>query len=262
MRSDCKNARKRNRKTITQSIKASFNFAMMKKIILIIQVLISLTGCSIFQKTAKQELTDGYYTRKIENKKMKVYVDVADENIHIYPTIKKENAIIADTTQDYKIYLPVQKALNEKVSLSKASFDIDFLTIPLKLRFPQGFVPPQLNANINGAVFVGYRTDNYTLRYQKNPLLISERRITHFGYSAGLFSGIGNTFMSPTNTNDILLQEYDAITWSKGVACILAINNFTLGLSLGFDNLLDKNRKIWIYEGKPWIGLAFGLNLN
>lgn len=228
----------------------------------IIQALILLTGCSIFQKTAKQELTDGYYTRKTENKKKKVYVDVADENIHIYSAIKKENVFVIDTTQDYKIYFPVQKALSEKVSLAKASFDIDFLTIPLKLRFPQQSVPPQLNANINGAVFIGYRTDNYTLRYQKNPLLISERRITHFGYSAGFFTGIGNTFMSPTNTNDILSQEYDAIAWSKGIAGILAINNFTLGLSIGFDNLLDKNRKFWIYESKPWIGLAFGLNLN
>ena len=39
-------------------------------------------------------------------------------------------------------------------------------------------------------------------------------------------------------------------------------NNITAGLALGFDNLLDKNKKIWIYENKYWIGLTFGLNLN
>jgi hypothetical protein len=50
--------------------------------------------------------------------------------------------------------------------------------------------------------------------------------------------------------------------WSKGVALIMAIGKFTSGLSIGWDNLLDKNNKSWIYEGKPWVGLVFGLNLN
>ena len=84
----------------------------------------------------------------------------------------------------------------------------------------------------------------------------------HFGFSFGVFTGFGNTFMSPTNTNNILQQEYDGIVWSKGVAGILAVNNFTLGLAFGFDNLLDKNHSNWNYKNKPWVGLAFGLNLN
>jgi hypothetical protein len=48
----------------------------------------------------------------------------------------------------------------------------------------------------------------------------------------------------------------------KGIAGIIGINNFTLGLAVGFDNLLDKNKKVWVYQGKPWLGLAFGLNSN
>lgn len=50
--------------------------------------------------------------------------------------------------------------------------------------------------------------------------------------------------------------------WSKGIAGIVAINGFTVGLTFGFDKLLDKNRTVWIYEEKPWFGLAVGLNLN
>lgn len=68
--------------------------------------------------------------------------------------------------------------------------------------------------------------------------------------------------MSPTNTGGRLPDEYDGIVWSKGVATIFAVNNFTLGLAFGFDNLLDENRRIWLYESKPWAGLTFGLNLN
>lgn len=68
--------------------------------------------------------------------------------------------------------------------------------------------------------------------------------------------------VSPTTTNDQTEHEYDGIVWTKGVAGIFAINTFTIGVSLGFDNLLDQNRTVWIYESKPWIGFTFGLNLN
>ncbi|WP_165940196.1 MULTISPECIES: hypothetical protein [Dyadobacter] len=58
------------------------------------------------------------------------------------------------------------------------------------------------------------------------------------------------------------MSEYDGLVWGKGIAGIIGINNFTIGLAIGFDNLLDKNKQVWIYQGKPWLGLAFGLNLN
>lgn len=68
--------------------------------------------------------------------------------------------------------------------------------------------------------------------------------------------------MTPTTTTNFISTEYDGIVWPKGVAGIIAVNNFTVGVSLGFDNLLDRNKQFWIYESKPWFGLAFGLNLN
>lgn len=68
--------------------------------------------------------------------------------------------------------------------------------------------------------------------------------------------------MSPTNTSFAIEEEYDGVIWSKGLAFIFAVNRFTTGFSLGFDSLLDKNKDVWIYQSKPWFGLAFGLNLN
>jgi hypothetical protein len=49
---------------------------------------------------------------------------------------------------------------------------------------------------------------------------------------------------------------------TKGIAGIIGLNNLTAGLAVGWDNLLDRNKKHWIYQGKPWIGFVFGLNLN
>ncbi|MDP1971621.1 hypothetical protein [Sediminibacterium sp.] len=216
-------------------------------------VFITFSSCSTLTKTAKKDFNDGYYYQRIDGKKQFVFIDNEDDIIRIHATKIDQNISIIDT-----IGIEYQKA----TSFNQASFDIDFLTIPLKFRPTQLNVPPQLNTNLNGAVYFGYRNDKYVISYDANPLGKSFRNINHFGFSIGAFTGFGNTFMSPTNTNNILQQEYDGIVWSKGVAGILAVNNFTLGLAIGFDNLLDKNQSIWIYKNKPWLGLAFGLNLN
>jgi hypothetical protein len=235
----------------------------MKNSILVFLILLVFSSCTLFRKTAKQELSDGLYTKKSSSAKARVYVNVSDDAIYLYPTIKQNNACAIDTLRVSEVYLPKVQTI-EKIDfkLSQSSFDVDFFTIPFKLRFAEKAVPPQLNANINGAVYMGYRRDIYKINYRTNLLKTNIRKTNHFGYSLGFFTGFGNTFMSPTNTNNVLQQEYDGIVWGKGIAGIIGINNFTIGLTLGFDNLLDKNKSIWIYESRPWLGLAFGLNLN
>lgn len=100
------------------------------------------------------------------------------------------------------------------------------------------------------------------MNYFINPIGNNNRIINHFGFSIGGFSSLGNTFISPTTTNNAVQQEYDGIVWSKGVAGIFAINNFRLGVALVYENLLDYNNDFWVYESRPWPGLTFGLNLN
>lgn len=140
--------------------------------------------------------------------------------------------------------------------------DIDFLAIPLKYRLANSGVPAQLNTEINASAYFGLRTDRFSIGYEPSPLGIQERVIKHFGFSFGVLTGVGSTLVNPTTTNDQTVQEYDGIVWTKGVAGIFAINTFTIGVSIGFDNLLDQNRTIWIYESKPWLGFTLGLNLN
>ncbi len=222
-----------------------------------------LSSCSVLQKTSKKEFSDGFYVQHIDNKKQKVYIDIVNDTIRIHPTKILDHKRIVDTAAAVCSFQKEMKSIcKQTTSFNKASFDIDFFTIPLKFRPTQSNVPAQLNTTLNAAVYLGFRTDKYVLNYSVNPLRKSERNINHFGFSIGTFTGLGNTFMSPTNTNNILQQEYDGIVWSKGAAGIFALNNFTVGLACGFDNLLDKNSKIWLYESKPWVGLAFGLNLN
>lgn len=236
---------------------------MTKQFLFISALLIALSSCSVVQKTAKKGLSDGFYTQRINGEKQIMYVDVDEETIHIYSCKLVDKIRVVDKIEA-NLLSPkeIKGSLKPTTSFSKSSFDVDFLTIPLKFRPTQSDVPSQLNTNLNGAIYLGLRHDRYVVDNISNPIGRLDQNINHFGFSFGAFAGLGNTFMSPTNTNYILQQEYDGIVWCKGVAGILAVNNFTIGLSLGLDHLLDKNQAIWIYQNKPWLGLAFGLNLN
>jgi hypothetical protein len=227
--------------------------------ILICAVFIS--SCAIFKPSPKTAFVNGIYKQSTHDTTQKVYVEIDDDSLYIYTygdNKELTNISRPDQVLPYEAHVPME----HKTSFTKSSYDVDFITIPLKYRFARKQVAPQLNANLNGAIYLGYRTDKYAVRYINNPLKKSLRNITHFGFSIGVYTGLGNTFMSPTNTDNQIDQEYDGLVWTKGVAGIIAINNFTVGLTLGFDNLLDKNRKVWIYESQPYLGFAVGLNLN
>jgi len=220
-------------------------------------------SCSVWENGARHELTDGFYRKRSWKEGSAVFVKVIGDTIRLYPSTGQKQSRIVDTSTPPESYwqgAPTGEQPDFK--LSRSSFDVDFLTIPVKIRPSAGSVPPQLNTNLNGAVFLGFRNDTYHIDHRVDPLKVNVRNVTHFGYSLGLFSGVGNTFMSPTNTNNLLQQEYDGIVWNKGIAGIIGVNNLTIGLAIGMDDLLDKNRTIWIYQRKPWVGFAFGLNLN
>lgn len=220
---------------------------------------VQLGACGVFKPSPKSSLTDGYYIQKTSAGRQRVYVDVMENDIQLSALDQQQKL----TTS------PALFPLTDTGSIARSSFrvnkpslDLDFLTIPLKYRPALADVFAQLNANLNGAAFLGYRTDRYTIRYSASPFNRQDRHVDHFGYSIGIFSGVGNTFMSPTNTMNRIQQEYDGVVWNKGVATMFAINNFTIGLAVGVDHLMDKNKAVWIYQGKLWYGLSFGLNLN
>ncbi len=225
--------------------------------------LVIASSCTVLRKSPKTDLTDGFYFQKNAGKKQAVYISIDNDSVRLHPVILFNHQNTIDSLATYRAFgKESYQGVKRAASFFKHSFDVDFITIPLKFRPAQTSVPPQLNTNLNGAIYLGYRTDQFIIHYNPNPLKKANRTITHYGFSIGAFTGLGNTAMTPTTANNYIVIEYDGVVWSKGITGIIAINNFTVGLSAGFDNLLDKNRKYWIYQTKPWVGLAFGLNLN
>ena len=236
----------------------------IKNIFILLLSAVIFTSCTIFKDSRKYEFSNGIYKSKLFNQTIQnVYVDIEEDLITVYPLKDGKNVFVIDTLLNKKqIFSKANNEIINKQMFSQNSFDVDFLTIPFKYRPSQKDLPKQFTTNLNGAIFLGYRTDIYKLRYKTNPLKRFERMITHYGFSFGLFTGFGGTAMNPSVTQDQITKEYDGTVWSKGIGAIVGVDNFTIGLTLGFDDLMDSNKKYWIYQQKPWFGLAFGLNLN
>ena len=213
-----------------------------------------LNSCATIQNNSKYELVDGNYKLKIDGRKYDCYVENSTDSIIIYNLATN---ISTSLPQQAVVFMPLQQ------HFIKPSFDIDILTALFKIRpKSKNSLPTQLNANFNGNIYVGRRTDIYQVHYKKSPVNTYKRQINHFGFSTGFFVGVGNTAMTPSTTNNGISSEYDGLVLQKGIAGIIAVNKLTIGLSLGFDNLLDHNKKSWIYNNKPWYGLMLCLNLN
>ena len=235
----------------------------MRLFILVLLLVISLGSCSVLRRSEDKQLTNGYYSATVSSKTTLVYVETEDDVLNVHPTSKQgKNKIIDTSSVQYFSKKEIEVARSSGIRFSKHSFDLDLMTIPVKFRPAEKAVPAQVNTNINGSIFMGYRNDHYMVRYKKGRLKRSDRTINHYGCSFGLFTGLGSTLVNATSTNNATTMEYDGVVWSKGLTGIVIINNYVVGLSLGTDNLLDKNRSNWIYQSKPWLGLALGINLN
>jgi hypothetical protein len=226
----------------------------MKVTVYLFVSLLVLNSCASIQNSSKYELADGKYKVKKEGKKFDCYVQNMPDSIIIY---KLPGKTTTSLTPQMEVYLPT------KQHFIKSSFDVDIITALLKIRPPaKKALPTQLNANFNGNVYVGLRNDIYQIHYNRNPLDVYQRQVNHFGFSGGVFIGMANTAINPSTTANAISTEYDGLVLQKGVAGIVAVNKLTIGVSIGFDNLLDKNQKDWLYKNKPWFGLMLGLNLN
>lgn len=224
-----------------------------------------LESCGALKQSSKYGFNEGYYKSRLEHKTVKkVYVIPGDDSIKIY-TAKTLRQSFVDTTKSLRIAFPAQdRPTNFKsYTFRRNTFDVDVLSILLKYRPRVDAVPNQLNTSIlNGALYLGYRTDLYHLRYKRTPFNIYKRGITHYGFSVGVFSGIGATAINETVTRGALSIQYDGFVNPSGLALIIGLDKLSFGLMAGEDRLLDKNHRLWIYHKKPWVGLSVGLNLN
>ncbi|HRI58778.1 MAG TPA: hypothetical protein PK228_03620 [Saprospiraceae bacterium] len=215
-------------------------------------------------RSLEHGLSAGYYTIKTTSSApKKVYAAVNDSTIAIYPLLDGENKEV-DTSKASVIsrVQAVPGGVSLPITLVKKNVDVDLTSVLFKYRFSNSSLPNQLNSNLNAAVYTGYRIDFFRLYDTATPLKRKERRMRHFEVDGGLFAGIGSASINASVTNNHLDVEYDGLVFQKGAAIFVGAGNLTLGIGLGADSLLDKNKSLWIYHQKLWLGLMVGINIS
>lgn len=208
--------------------------------------LLFATSCSSLISLKKHELQDDTYVFKQKGEsRQKAEVVVDGDSVRI--TTSAGNAISP------------QPGVNQL--FLKSSFDLDIIAVAFKFRPASQNLPRQLNTDFNGNVYMGYRVDRFLIKPVKTLSGIKKKNY-HSGFSIGGFAGIGSTFISPWTTNNQQPDEYEGFILSRGVSGLVAINSLTVGIGVGWDYLTDRDKNIWIYQNKPWVGLTLGLNLN
>ncbi|HUV00178.1 MAG TPA: hypothetical protein VMW32_04365 [Bacteroidales bacterium] len=230
-------------------------------LILLALLVLFLPGCAPIGSIARHELDSGYY--KLESEKdvdSKVYAEVYEDSIVVF-RMKEASSKNPDpySRQATKISNIGSENYLFGSRFVKNSVEVDLSTILTKLRPSSSGVPAQLNANLNAAVYMGARKDFYVIKSHKSVLNKNSSSIKHLGYDAGIFAGIGVMPINPTVTNDNTTLEYDGIVFQRGIGAFITIDNASVGITLGFDKLIGGDSKIWIYNNKPYLGLALGI---
>jgi hypothetical protein len=208
-------------------------------------VIMIFTSCSSITNIPDSQLKSGYYHYSEKGTPYeKVYVIAKEDSIKILKS--NGQTITAD---------------HAKQRFQRRSFDVDVLTVPFKFRPTSYNFPRQLTTSFNGSVYLGYRIDRFKMRFLKTPIG-DERHIMQQGITVGAFGGIGSASISPWSTNNRISDEYTGFIFNRGFAAMVGVNNLTVGIGIGWDYLTDRDKYIWIYQNKHWIGLTLSLHIN
>lgn len=231
-----------------------------KYIIISISLIGLIASCNSLEKASIHGFNSGYYKLKSENKNIEdVYLDVTDEQIDVYHHTKLQ----PDKKQLLTIPLKRTDSLMDiQVIFKKQSLDIDITSILLKYRPTVHGLPAQLTTDLNIALYAGWRHDSHQIMSKKDPLGRDYYKINNRGYDFGVFAGPGTTMISPFSTRNKVSDEYSAMILQAGIAGFIELNIASFGLAIGYDYLLNSDRKIWIYNNKPWMGFIVGIALN
>ncbi len=230
----------------------------VKHIILLVGIGL-LYSCGAIEKSSRHGFDSGYYKQSLEKgQSKKVYLDITDENIALYP-------IVENNPGKLEMILPLGETDSLYVfpsRFSKTSLDIDITSVFFKYRPATDELQAQLTAELNVALYAGWRHDYYRIEGKKDPIGKNNYTIVKRGFDFGILAGPGTTFIGPSTTKTSITKEYNGMILEYGLAAFLETNFASFGLATGFDYLLNSDRSVWIYNKKPWIGFVVGIALN
>jgi hypothetical protein len=220
-------------------------------------------SCVSLGKLSRHDFDSGFYKLKSPGSlTSSVYTEVIEDSVILYPVITEGKKDFPNTSSSkgFKISRVKHDDYLYGSTFVSNSLDIDLTSIIFKSRHSRDDVPNQFSADLDIAVYAGFRKDFYKIVTPVHPFHEEKSYIRQIGLDLGIFAGIGSSPVNPTVTNNEVSQTYDAMIFQKGVAGFISINRFSVGLAVGFDNLADKNKSSWIYNQKPYMGLIISVS--
>lgn len=228
------------------------------RLILFVSLIINIS-CSVIDKSSRHGFESGYYKHSLKKGHVEnVYLDIDENKVTLYPVT--ENVIGKP-----QMTLPLGQAdslYTIPSRFSKTSLDIDITTVFFKYRPKTDQLPAQLSAELNVALYAGWRHDYYRIESRKDPLGKNRYTMVNRGFDFGILAGPGTTLIGPSTTTTAIAKEYNGMIFEYGLAAFLETSFASFGVATGFDYLLSSDRDVWIYNTKPWIGFVVGIALN
>lgn len=130
-------------------------------------------------------------------------------------------------------------------------WDTHPLAIPIKIRPSLDDNPVQFAGEISVGSYIGYQTG-------KTSITDTERYI--YAQTISLFAAPSMIKIDPTvaDTDNSNLT----LGFSLGLAYIVNLNDFQIGLVGGVDYISGDASKTWIYQGQPWFSFTIGFDFN
>lgn len=220
--------------------------------------LLLFSSCRVLEKSSQHGFYSGYYTQTSGTHKEHVYLDITDDKTTVYPIVK-------DTLGLPRLTFSLQETDTLSTTpfyFNKTSLDIDITSVLLKYRLPTDGLPAQLSTDLNVALYVGWRHDQYRISGKKDVIGKKHYEVATRGFDFGILAGTGSTFIGASTTKTSITREYNGMIMELGVAAFMETSFASFGIATGFDHLLSDDRDIWIYNKKPWIGFVVGIALN
>ena len=133
-------------------------------------------------------------------------------------------------------------------------YAIKAITIPIKVRFGSNSLDFSTDANLG--IFGGYSwgTSKFTRKEKTGNTEVEQK------YTFGIFFGSERLSFEFENEDQQEIEEESALV-STGVGFVHSYQNFTVGLTGGFDFALGANKTKWDYHARPWLGIAIGYSI-
>ena len=137
--------------------------------------------------------------------------------------------------------------------LKYRDWDIQPFTVPLKIRPKTSGLPFLFTGDVSVGPYLGYQIG---LR-EYSSLEVFDMALTF-----ALFATPSLIHINPSNngTNDMTSQSLLGLTGGGGI--LFDINDYQFGIVSGLDWISGDASTTWVYQGKPWISVSFGFELD